>query len=381
VIEESSSLDYTVDQPDFRPMTKPLIVAVPNLESYTARSGIGRVLHGLQKHWGDRVEVVSATLKSVSLPILRNFPRSVAVSENVHLILLPQLTGAQALRNTAGIPGIVIVHDVGIIDFPGDQEALDSMTNWSIRRSVLGLESATHIITVSEFTRRRLIYHFPNLAEKTTTIHDGVNEELFQLNSTQEVSRNIVAAHLGRRVGTPLLVYVGSEHPRKNVSALLRAFKLVQKSFPEAQLLKIGLAGNTRWREQTMQTLDELRIRPGNEFHLLERVDDELLAHAYRAADVFISASLYEGFGLPALEAMAIGTPVVVTNQGAFPEVVGTAGWIVEPTPEALANAVTSVIRGLNRIERVNIGRARAESLTWSAAADRYLEVMSAIAT
>src|SRR5207249_8318392 len=118
----------------------------------------------------------------------------------------------------------------------------------------------------------------------------------------------------------PLLIYVGSEIPRKNMALLLRVFRQVKNRHPAARLLKVGGAGHPRWRAATLRLAGELNLQIGEDLLILDRIDDALLADAYRAADVFVSASLYEGFGLPALEALALGTPVVVTDCGAFPE-------------------------------------------------------------
>jgi glycosyltransferase involved in cell wall biosynthesis len=375
-VTNSAGIDSGLFRSSNSPRHRPIVIGVPNLDSHSAHSGIGRVLHSLRKYWGTRVELVPARFKSLPVPVLRNNPRAIVPPERADLILLPQITGAQALRDTGGLPAIVIVHDIGIVDFPGDRDGLDRITYWSIQQSFNALEYAAHVITVSEFTKSRLLDHLPHLAGRVTMIHDGVGDNFFGSDGTKLESRNVLENHIGKRLGNPLLIYVGSEHPRKNLSTLLKAFNEIRNAFPNAQLLKVGRAGSNLWRDRTLQAARAHSIQPEEELLFLEGIDDDLLAHAYRASEVFVSASLYEGFGLPALEAMAIGTPVVVTNRGAFPEVVGSAGWVVDPDVQSLARAVTAAVDGPNCERQVRMGRLRAESLRWTSTADDYLAVM-----
>jgi glycosyltransferase involved in cell wall biosynthesis len=358
-----------------------LTIAIPNLGGYTPTTGIGRVIRSLCDCWGDRVRVVPAQFRATNLPILRNNPHTVSAPENTDLVLLPQLTGAQALRNSAGKPSLAIVHDVGIVDFRGDSEDLDWITSWTIRRSLKGLRFADRIITDSDFTKQRLVAHLPDVADRVTTIHCGISDIFRNFGSTTERSRAILESQIGSQLGDPVLIYVGTEQPRKNIRTLLEAFKKVQAFFPSAQLLKVGAAGKAAWRAQTLRSAHELDIRPGEDLIILEGIDDQLLANAYRAANVFISASLYEGFGLPALEALAVGTPAVVTNQGSFPELVNGLGWVVDADPRDLANAVLSELRNPAPIDNLHDLERREHIPSWLSASRKYLEVFNSLAT
>jgi glycosyltransferase involved in cell wall biosynthesis len=348
-------------------------LAVPNLESMSTHSGIGRVLFGLRAHWGDRVSLHRARFNAVPLPILRNLPLAIEPDPGAHAVLLPQLTGAQALRNTFGLPSVVIVHDIGIVDCPLDRAGLNWITAWTIRQSLRGLRHADRIISVSRFTQARLLERYPQLRDRIAVVHDGVGEQFLRFRGTRDGSRHYIESLLNRPLGSPLLIYVGSEHPRKNMKTLLQALRIVRDQYPHAQLLKIGTAGSPEWRAKTVRGAADVGLRMDEDIVLLEGVSDDVLAHAYRAADVFVTASLYEGFGLPAVEAMAVGTPVVVTDRGALPEVVGDAGLVVKADAEALATAVCSTMTSGEQM--IGAGRLRAAELSWSSAADRYLEI------
>jgi glycosyltransferase involved in cell wall biosynthesis len=166
------------------------------------------------------------------------------------------------------------------------------------------------------------------------------------------------------------------------MALLMAAFAGVRSVFPAAMLLKVGAAGHSRWRETTLDAARQCGLHLNEHVLLLDSdVDDEFLADIYRASDVFVSTSLYEGFGLPALEAMAVGTPVVVTQCGALPETVGDAGWVVYPEAHHVTDAICEALTNARlRDQRVAAGRRRAASLTWDAAGDAYLEVLRACA-
>lgn len=355
---------------------QPLIVAVPNLNSYHPHTGLGRVFQSLRANWGAQVDLVDTTFATANLPVLRNFPVGISAPTEADLVLLPQLTGAQSLRHTRGVPGVVIVHDIGIVDFPGDQAGMNWLTHQTILHSFWGLQHARQIVTVSHFCRERLLTYMPDLAERVCVVPNGVDELFLNHRRTRAAARQRVAQRLGRTLSEPLLVNVGSEIPRKNMPLLLDVFKQISAAYPGAQLLKVGGPGQPRWRTRTLRVAHKLGLQVGRELLFLEQVDDALLADIYRAADLFVSTSLYEGFGLPALEAMAVGTPVVVTDRGAFPECVGNVGWVVPPEPEPFVQAIHTALADPLREERYVKGRIRASMFTWSRAAEQYVDLM-----
>ncbi len=358
----------------------PLILAVPDLESYRPNTGIGRVFYSLSRHWEGQVQPINATLQARRLPILRNFPFRVRVPAEAQLVLLPRTTGAQALQDTQGVPSMVVVHDIGAVEYPPiDQKTMDPLTYLSILRGFYGIRSAARIVTDSHFTHQRLVRRLPEVAGRITVIHAGVDESFLQHPSRQDEARQRIVNLIGRPLRSPLLVYVGTEAPRKNIARLLEVFSAIKKRHPSAQLLKVGGPGRPAWRKQTLQTIAHLGLEVGDDVILAGVVDDAALADAYCAADLFVSASLYEGFGLPALEAMAVGTPVVVSNRGSFPEVVEKIGWTVEPEIAPFVQAIEQALHDPRRAERQRAGREHAATFTWSRAAKQYLEVMRQI--
>jgi glycosyltransferase involved in cell wall biosynthesis len=359
--------------------TRPISVGVPNLGKYSRFSGIGRVLWSLSDCWSGQVTLHQEEFEFSRLPILRNIPHGIATSTDTDLIMLPQMTGAQGLRSTRGVPTIVIVHDVGIVDFPGDLKALDHITKWSILGSFRALRYASHIITVSDFTRGRLIEHFPEVEDRTSAIPNGVSDLYLSFDESVELCRETVVRKYGAHPDAPILVYVGSEHPRKNVSTLLGALRRLKRRYPDTQLLKVGQSGNPDWRENTTRIASELGLSVGSDILFIEGVDDTELARIYRAADLFVSASFYEGFGLPALEAMAVGTRAVVSNRGAFPEVVGDTDWLAEPNTDCIAEELERALSLINRDEPDKLAIERARTMSWANSSEQYLAVIRSL--
>lgn len=361
-----------------------LVAAVPELDSYQPHNGIGRVLHNLSLHWDGRVQLARAQFKAFDLPLLRNVPYRVRGSDEADLFFLPKMTGAGALRDTRGMPSVVIVHDIGIVDYPPDRAAMSWPAAQAILYSFRGLRHATCIIAVSDFTRSRLVQHLPEVAPRVEVIPNTIAPPFLNYGASKYEARVMLAAAMDASEGLvaadPLLLYVGSETLRKNIPLLFEVFRAVKDRHPRARLLKVGPAGGRLWRERTLALARSQGLQIGRDILLMQNVSDENLAAAYRAADVFVSTSLYEGYGLPAAEALAMGTPVVVTNRAAFPETVGGAGRVVEPEADAFIDAVAQVLACSDANERARQGKALMSAVSVADAAHRYLEVMERVA-
>jgi glycosyltransferase involved in cell wall biosynthesis len=172
------------------------------------------------------------------------------------------------------------------------------------------------------------------------------------------------------------ILYVGNEHPRKNVEGLVKAFYRLKKKYRRG--LKIIKVGGSCWfgaRSRLNALVDALGLQ--RDLIFSEFASEEHLIALYNAADVFVFPSFYEGFGLPVLEAMACGCPVVASNTSSLPEVVGDAGILVNPyNINGLANAMYEVLanEGL-REDLTKRGLARAKRFSWEKTARETLKV------
>jgi glycosyltransferase involved in cell wall biosynthesis len=170
-------------------------------------------------------------------------------------------------------------------------------------------------------------------------------------------------------------MYVGSEDPRKNLATLVRALARVRATLPNVELIKAGLSHCAEERERLLQLATELDVRAA--IHFVEDIPEEDLPLLYNVAEVYVTTSPYEGFGLPLLEAMACGTPVVYADAGSLPEIAGSAGMAVSPcTPEVLASAVLTLLQHSDRQGALRAaGRERATGFTWTSTIQRTLTV------
>jgi glycosyltransferase involved in cell wall biosynthesis len=251
-------------------------------------------------------------------------------------------------------PRVVTLHDVSFRRFPEffslrDRVFFSTLVPACLRR-------AAAIITDSDHARTEISTFFPQLTASVTAIPLGVGP---RFRKVDDASRLDV---LRRRydAGDGFVLAVGNVQPRKNLATLIRAYGRLRQHFPRVNLVIVGRAAGAMPRLRALVTQLEL----GPHVHFTGYVTTEELRELYSAARLFVHASVYEGFGLPILEAMACGTPVVAANTSSVPEVAGEAALLAPSAGEhdllaamlqvlgddALAGSLRE--RGLTRIER-----------------------------
>ena len=213
------------------------------------------------------------------------------------------------------------------------------------------------ILTLSRHVRSKIIARFNLPAERVIAIPAGVDATRFNRLSSP--------GSLGRYI-----LFVGSLQPRKNISALLSAWMLIEKQHPQVSLILAGTVG--RVFRQEVFSHDMQRV------HFAGYVPESALPGLYAGAEAFILPSLDEGFGLPVLEAMACGTPVVASWSGALPEVVGDAGLLCDPSdPAAMAGALDEYLRDADlRHFMSERGQQRAAQFSWQASAEQVWQTL-----
>ncbi|WP_231577969.1 glycosyltransferase family 4 protein [Thermorudis peleae] len=265
--------------------------------------------------------------------------------------------------------GVVTIHDLGFHYEPAahpwrQRLYLELGTRWSIWR-------AARIIAISQTTARDLmtIYRVP--PEKLSVIPHGIDPH-FVPQSPAEQDR--VRAKYG--LSRPFVLYVGTIQPRKNIRGLLEAFRLLADTHSDLTLV---LAGKRGWLADPI--FEALAHHPDRErIRFLGYVPEEDLPGLYSAALVFVMSSQYEGFGLPVLEAMACGTPVVASHRGALPEIAGPAILVDALNPQALAQGIQDALCPERRPALIAAGLKHVKRFTWEAAARATLAVLEAAA-
>jgi alpha-1,3-rhamnosyl/mannosyltransferase len=254
--------------------------------------------------------------------------------------------------------GVITVHDLSVFRYPETHPA--SRVKSFERHFASSLARARHIITDSETVRRELIADFSVPARSVSAVHLGVNS---QFQPRTDVSIKPVISKWGLRPGQ-FGLSVAALEPRKKITELITAWgrlsENVRRRYP------LVLAGVTGWRNKEIHDRIARASSEGWLKHL-GYVSDADLAGLYAGARLFIYPSIYEGFGLPPVEAMASGTPVIVANRSCLPEICGDAPRLVEPDDiEAFTSAIEqSLLDDDWRNEAIRRGLARARSFTW----------------
>jgi glycosyltransferase involved in cell wall biosynthesis len=247
-------------------------------------------------------------------------------------------------------------------------------TNTTLNRLFLMLmlprfvRTAGAVVTISEATRRDLLAYLQVDPKRVYVVYGGVAERFRPASPVA-----LQAIRTRYRLPERFILTVGTVEPRKNYLRLLEAYCLL---LGQGRSDGLVIAGKLGWRYKPFfQRLRELNLE--QRVTLLGFVADDDLPALYSAAEVFVYPSLYEGFGLPPLEAMACGTPVVASNTSSLPEVVGNAGLLVSPYDvDALAAAIARLLDDpLLRAELRARGFQQAARFTWETAAHRTLEI------
>jgi glycosyltransferase involved in cell wall biosynthesis len=227
-----------------------------------------------------------------------------------------------------------------------------------------------HIIAVSESTRQDAIKLLGVPERKITVIHEAANPMFRQLDA-EEARRHVAKTY---NLDQGYILFVSTIEPRKNLPALLQAYRKLLDDYKRPE--KLVLAGSRGWlSDEVYQMVETLHL--GDRVRFLGRVPTEHLVHLYNAARLLVHPSFYEGFGLPPLEAMTCGTPVVVSNVSALPEVVGDAAWLIDPHDiDGLTVAMWRILTDNDiRSSLIAKGLKRAQMFSWERAAHETLEV------
>jgi glycosyltransferase involved in cell wall biosynthesis len=235
------------------------------------------------------------------------------------------------------------------------------------------LRAADCVITVSECSRADLIRYLNIHPERIQVITAGVDPRFGSTEGSD--SRGAVFQRYGIR--QPYLLYVGALNARKNVARMMHAFNRVHSEHPDVHLV---IAGKRQWKTSEIDEACRL-LEMNDAVSFTGYVDDDDLPTLYAGAEGFLFPSIYEGFGLPVLEAMACGTPVVTSKVSSIPEVTGNAAILVDPySIDEIAAAISRLLMDRTlRADLVARGRERASLFSWERAAEQTRELYRSV--
>ena len=259
---------------------------------------------------------------------------------------------------------VVTVHDLSFMRTPG---AHPTHRRWYLTAATwLSARRARAVLADSHATKQDIVELLGVDADRVHVVYPGRDAAFHP-----RPHASVQAFRQDNGLDRPFVLFVGTLEPRKNVDVLVRAFGLVARTEFEGDLV---LAGGSGWATEGIDAaLKESPVR--NRIHRIGYVKQEDLPYWYCAADLVVYPSSYEGFGIPVLEAMASGTPVITSNRSSLPEVAGGAAVTVDPRDiRQLATAMTAVLASpARRTQMHERGLAQAKQFDWTVAAERCL--------
>jgi len=316
---------------------------------------------------------------SIGKPLPQSFERASLVDlamPAAHRVHMPadlfHVTDYRIVRMDC--PVVATLHDALPIKYPEwCNPRLRSVKNWLQRKATA---KADHVIALSHFAIDELVECFGVKRERVSVVYCGVDEEWLEPADEAAVAATLV----GYKLHPGYFLTVGTLQPRKNVERLLDAWLMLPKQLRDERALVI--VGARGWRCEALVARIEAVRAAGENLVWLDRVTEATsLRHLYLGAGVFAFPSLYEGFGIPVVEAFASRVPVVASNASSLPEVTRGAALEVDPHDTgALADALR-ILAGdaRERTRCIAAGRARAEQLTWHATARQTADVYRAV--
>jgi glycosyltransferase involved in cell wall biosynthesis len=270
-----------------------------------------------------------------------------------------------------GSKSIVIVYDMSYL-LHGEYTAKrnrDYLTHYV----PISIKKSQHVVTISENAKREIMEHYRVPAEKITIVNPALDHDFFYRRGEPEVNK----MRQKYSITKPYILYTGTLEPRKNILGILESYVQLPEDLRNSYSLV--LAGGKGWLDDEIKNrLDELK-----DYDIITTgyVPDEDLPAIYSGASVFVYPSHYEGFGMPPLEAMACGVPVISANNSSLPEAVGDAGILIDADDtKGLAKNVERVLRDSALAKEMSEkGLKRAKKFTWESSAATMLKVINEV--
>ncbi len=287
--------------------------------------------------------------------------------EKIDLYHVPQ--NGLGLEHSLGKNNICTIHD--LIPYLMPETVGKGYLKSFLRKIPQVIEKSTKIITVSQYSKEDIIRFFPWYPEKDIYVIPLAAKEIFKPQEKSYCSRKLYELF---NIDKPYILYLGGFSPRKNVRGVINSFKKIYKSLNNDHYLIIGGA----LRDEGESLYKEVMESPiKDKVKFLGYLDEEQLPYLYSNCSVFIYPSFYEGFGLPPLEAMSCGAPVIASNTTSIPEVIGDSGIMVNPNKaDELSEAIVKVVNDPElRLSLSKKGLERSHLFSWSNTAIKTLEV------
>ncbi|MFN4245433.1 MAG: glycosyltransferase family 4 protein [Brevinematia bacterium] len=343
---------------------KPKIVVDVQMLSRNELTGMGRYIQELLPHLFKYEEFEWITKKPRSIKGYRT------LWEHTILPITSLLEKADVLFSPSNIVPfylpkkiklIVTVHDVRVKVFP-ETFSRSTRMYYDFIYSFL-FKRANLIITVSEFSRSEILKYFPEAKNKIYVIPNGINTQKFKFLDLPRKKQ---------------ILLIGALAKHKNISVVLKAFQKIYNTIPH-NLIIVGSKDSGMPQDEEMKQI--MRQIPSDRVIFTGRLSDDEVVNLYNESEVFVFPSLYEGFGLPVLEAMACGCPVIASNRASLPEVCGDAAIIFNPDdPDELSEKIFQLVQNDNVKETLRKkGFERIKLFSWESIAKQYIDLIKKV--
>lgn len=286
------------------------------------------------------------------------FRRNADIYQFLNFVIPPNISGKV----------ITTIHDLTYILYPN---TMDTSNRKRLEKDMHStVKRADYIITISESSRKDIIKYLHVDENKIQVIYPGVDEVYKKVLNSDE----IITVKNKYNIHGKYLLYLGTLEPRKNIETIIRAYNCFKKA--DKDNIKLVLAGKKGWLyDNIFKLVKEFDIEDSVIF--TDYIDDSDKAPLYRGAEMFLFPSLYEGFGMPVIEAMASGTPVITSNSSSLPEVAGEAAIITDPLDYKKISESIELILNNNglREKMVNEGIKQASKFSWDLSAEKLKNI------
>ena len=270
------------------------------------------------------------------------------------------------------IPTVISIMDLAFLRFPGQfrRKDLYQLINWT----KYSVNNASHIFTISEFSKKEIIYFYNYPKEKITVTYPGTNNSELQNPKSKTKIKN-----LKLKIKNYFL-YIGTLQPRKNLITLIEAFKKINSSQnSELSKLKLVIVGKKGWMyEEIFSKVKQLGLE--DKVIFTGFVSEEEKTALLKNAIAYVLPSLYEGFGIPVIEAMQAGCPVVISRNSSLPEVGGEAAEYIQNPQEAdsIQKSMQKMVKLApeERNKLIKKGYSQAQKFSWEKCAEKTLEIL-----
>ena len=297
-------------------------------------------------------------------------PAKLLYQEKIDVFHSPFFAGVpkNPLPNT-----VLTIHDLVFMKFP--EHRGDKLSKYYLKRTKMALQASKKVIAVSESTKKDLIELLSVDPEKISVVYEGVDKQFKSVKDKNLIENTLQKYNLNDK---SYILSVCTLEPRKNLARLVKAYSLLPNYLQ--QKYKLVLTGKKGWNNTSLEQII-------NDLNLKDRivstgfVSQEELPIIYNGAAVFAYPALYEGFGLPPLEALSCGTPVVTSNISSIPEVMGKAALLINPyKEEEIARAIKSILTDPELAAKMReMGFNQSKRFSWQKAARETVEVYKSL--